>query len=79
MSRDQGSFLPIICQESILPLRHVVWFGISVQKYVYLIQPQLPGALSETSRILSVQWFSTLDTIEPPQSWIWAISGNSNF
>ena len=41
MSRDQGSFLPITCQGSILTLRHVGWFGITIQKYVDLIVIQL--------------------------------------
>ena len=36
MSRDRCSFLPITCQGSISTLRHVGWFGISVQKYVDL-------------------------------------------
>ena len=54
LSRDQGSFYHITCQGSILTLRHIEWFGISVQKYVDLIQLQLQGALSEKYQNSSV-------------------------
>ena len=37
ISHDQPSFWPITSQRSFFTLRHVGWFGISVQKYVDLI------------------------------------------